>query len=81
MTTLPLPVDEPTATAFESAPPQERERIEQLLLALLQLSVAPKETRLEAFREAADAAGREAQANGWTDDLDAALLRGDFDHE
>lgn len=35
--------------------------------------------RLEAFRRAADTTGAEAQKNGWNDELNEALLRGDLD--
>ena len=50
------------------------------------LAVAAKEPdrsegALKEFREAADALGEQAQANGWNDELDAKLLRGDLDHD
>ena len=81
MTTLPIPVDDETAAAYESATPEERERAASVASALLKASLSPRAGRLDAFRAVADATGAEAQANGWTDELDAALLRGDFDHD
>ena len=81
MATLSIQIDEPTAAAYDSASPEERERIERRLTTLLRASLTSKQDRIDAFVDAADVAGREAQANGWTDDLDAALLKGEFDDE
>lgn len=81
MTTLSLPADDATAAAFDALPPDEQERLTLLLTAMLRAAVRSPADRLAAFRRTADALGAEAQANGWNDDLDAALLRGDFDHD
>ena len=80
MTTLPLPVDEATAAAFESVPPDERERLARCAATFLQ-EMLDRRARSERFQEIADRLGAEAQANGWNDELDAALLRGDFDDD
>ena len=81
MTSLPLPVDDATATAYRAASPAERDRLAGIAADLLRFALRPRDTRGEAYRRAADALGAEAQTRGWTDDLDAALLRGDLDGE
>lgn len=81
MTVLSLPVDDATATAYRAAPPAEQDRLAGIAAALLRFALRPHPERGEALGRAADALGAEAQSRGWTDDLDAALLRGDLDGE
>lgn len=77
MPTLSLPVDDATADAFRAAPDATRERLTRLVGDYLRLALS--DDGLDAYRRAADALGADARAAGWTDDLDAALLRGDLD--
>ena len=83
MTTLPIPVDEDTAAAFRDTPVDEREEITRFLTDYVRVKMRSrkqtKEERLDAFRRAADALSASAQANGWTEEMNEALLRGDFD--
>ena len=81
MTTLPLPVDDTIAAAYAAASPEERERIEYLASVFLRVSLLDRRSRSERFQDLADRLGAEARANGWTDEMDAALLRGDFDRD
>ena len=81
MTTLPIPVDEVTAAAYESASVEERERSARVAAAVIRASLVTEKTPGERFALLADRLGAEAQANGWNDELDEALLRGDFDHD
>ena len=78
MTTLPLPIDDATATAYQSASPTERRRIAQ---DFFRFALLPNGERTDAYRRAANALGADAQAAGWDGELDAALLRGDLDGE
>lgn len=85
MTTLPIPVDDETAAAFEAARPQDRERFVQVAAAVLKATVRSGETsraeKADAVRRAADALSASARANGWTEEMNEALLRGDYDDE
>lgn len=81
MTTLSIPVDDILAAAYESAPPEERERLAHLTTVLFRMSLLDRRSRSVRFQDLADRLGQEARANGWNDDLDAALLRGEFDHD
>ena len=85
MTTLPIPVDDETASAFEAAAPRDRERFVQIAATMLKAAVrSSKRTRAEkaeALRRSADALSASAQANGWTEEMNEALLRGDYDDE
>ena len=86
MTTLPIPVDDDTAAAFLEASEDTREQITQFVASYVQSALQTRDfqTREEksaALQEAADRLSAQAKANGWNDELDAALLRGDFDHD
>jgi len=81
MTTIPIPVDEATAQAFEAAAPTTREQIARFVQGYVARALLSKEERIELFVQVADQVGATAQANGWNDELDAALLRGDFDDD
>lgn len=81
MTTIPIQVDDATAQAFESAPQTIREQIALFVQGYVSRALLSKEERVELFVQVADELGRQAQANGWNDELDAALLRGDFDDD
>lgn len=81
MTTIPIPVDDTAAEAFQAAPAAEQARLSSLVSALFRATLSSSEDREAQFRRAADASGREAQARGWNDELDQALLRGDFDDD
>ena len=79
MATLAIPVDDATAEAYRRASQAERDHLAELAAWMINASLTSGESRSESFRRVADAAGREAQDNGWNDALDAALLRGDLD--
>ena len=81
MTTLPIQIDETTARAFEAAEPTRREQIALYVRSYIAQALLSKEERVSLFVQAADALGAEAEANGWNDELNEALLRGDFDDE
>lgn len=81
MTTLSIPVDDATAKAYRSASEPERDTLARFAASMIRASLASRENRLQAFRDVADATGAEAQQNGWNDELDQALLRGDFDDD
>ena len=85
MTTLPIPVDEATAAAFQKVPADEQEEITRFLADYVRVKMRSrgqtKKERLDAFRRAADALSASAQANGWTEEMNEALLRGDFDDD
>ena len=84
MTTLPIPVDDETAAAFQEAPEDTREQITQAVADYMKATVRTEQERADrsaSFRRVADEVGAIAQANGRNDELDAALLRGDFDHD
>ncbi len=84
MTTLPIPVDDETAAAFQEASKDAREQITQGVADFMKATVRTEQERAErsaSSRRVADETGAMAQANGWNDELDAALLRGDFDRD
>ena len=78
MTTLALPVDEEIRAAYEAATEDEREHWNELAQSLLRGLLNTPEERLARFRKAADAVSAEAARNGWTEELDKQLLRGNF---
>ena len=79
MTTLPIEIDDATASAFRAAAPSTQERITGFVADYLRVALLPETDRARAYHEAADALGASAGSNGWNDDLTDALLRGDFD--
>lgn len=81
MTTIPIQVDDATARAFESAPQATREQIALLVRGYVSETILSKQERSKRFCAVADALGAEAASNGWSDDLNDALLRGEFDDE
>lgn len=81
MTMLHIPVEDDVAAVYESAGPQERERLALLMTSLLRASRLDRRSRSERFQDLADRLGEEARSNGWTDEMDAALLRGEFDDD
>lgn len=87
MTTLPLPVDERVVRAFESTPSEQRAQGVSFLASLAEAlfhrddSEAARQENIRELKRLMDKMGKEAAANGWTAEMDEALLRGDFDHE
>jgi hypothetical protein len=82
VTTLSLPIEATVADAYQRSSDDERERATAMVNTLLKAMLLPagsQREKLAAFDRAAERAAEEAQASGWNDDLDAALLRGDFD--
>ena len=79
MTTLPIPVDERTANAFNSAAPSTQHRITDFVSDYLRAALLSDAEQARAYGQAADALSASAEANGWTDSLNEALLRGDLD--
>ena len=69
------------AAAFVAAEPDQRAQIERYVKRYVARALESKGERLDRFRKAADALSAEAAANGWNDELNEALLRGDFDGE
>lgn len=88
MTTLTIPIDSALAEAYDRATAAEREKTITLLSSFAEAmlrralgNTLARGEQAEALKRVSDEAGAEARSNGWNDDLDAALLRGDFDHE
>ena len=83
MTTLPIEieVDDETADAFREATPETREQIALALAATLRSRLRSHAEPAEALLRTLDETSRQAQANGWTEDMNEALLRGDFDRD
>ena len=79
MTTIPIQIDDATAQAIASASEATREQIALLVKGYVSATVLSREARARRFREVADALGAEAAQNGWNDELNEALLRGDLD--
>ena len=80
MTTLPIQIDDATAEAFQGADEAQKHQIAMFVNHYVNAALRTRGERSAQFRAAADALGASAQANGWNDELDAALLRGDFDN-
>ena len=78
MATLPIPVDEATAEAFQNAPPDKQEEITSALAEYAKDALL-REERAAAVARAANTLAASAKANGWTEEMNEALLRGDFD--
>lgn len=78
---LEIEVDDATAAAFYEASPEDRERLYKRAERFMQRSVITPEEAGKAFRQLTEQLGSYAASQGWTDDLDEALLRGAFDHE
>jgi len=70
--TITIPLDAETALAYESAPPEEKRKI-QALLALWLRELATR--NYPSLQQVLDTAGREAQAKGLTQDELDSLLR------
>lgn len=88
MAFIEIPVDNDVAEAFYALPADKREEIlsfpSLLLTDLIRRSLDKPRTReesIERLKKLSDEIGKEAAANGWTDEMNEALLRGDFDHE
>ena len=81
MTTLPIPVREETADAFRNAPPATQEWFSHFLDAYFGTTERTREEKAEAVERAAKSLSASAKANGWTDEMDEALLRGDLDDD
>ena len=74
MTTIPIPVDEATAQAFEAAAPTTREQIALFVQGYVARALLSKEERVQLFVEVADQLGATAKANGWNDELKKVAL-------
>lgn len=72
MTTITIPVDPDSATAFASAPPAERRKLELLLRLRLKELVTREPRSLQTIM---DEIGAEAEAKGLTPDVLEELLR------
>lgn len=83
MTTLTIELDDATATALQDVPADEREQIAQFLTDYVKTAVQSRERtkreRADALVQTMKEVSAQARANGWTDEMDEALLRGDFD--
>ena len=85
MNTLPLPVDDETVAAYEAAPVEKREKAAQVAAALFKAALrTPEQTkreRVDALLRTTNELSAKAKANGWTDEMNEALLRGNFDDD
>jgi hypothetical protein len=68
-----IPVDPQAARAYNSAPPQDRQKMEALLALWLRDLVAAEPATL---RQIMDEVSRQARARGLTPDLLESLLKG-----
>ncbi len=76
---LELEVDEKTATAYRNAPPEKQEKVrERARLSMQRVLLTPEEIGAEFDRITARASAY-AKEKGWTDEMNEALLRGEYD--
>ncbi|MDT0633256.1 hypothetical protein, partial [Rubrivirga litoralis] len=69
MTTLPIPVRDETADAFRSAPPATQEWIAHFIDAYFERAGRTRREKAEALKRTMDELSAEAQANGWTEEM------------
>lgn len=77
--TLTLPSE--LAKRYRQAPPEEQDRIKQRAEAFLQRILMTREEAAEQFKQLTEEMGAYAASQGWTDEMNETLLRGDYDHE
>ena len=78
---LELEVDEKTATAYRNAPPEKQEQAKERARESMQRVLLTKEEAAQVFKHLTDDMGAYAASQGWTDEMNEALLRGDYDDE
>ena len=78
---LELEVDEKTATAYRNAPPEKQERAKERARESMQRVLMTKEEAAQEFKRLTKEMGAYAASQGWTDEMNEALLRGDYDNE
>ncbi len=80
-TTIPLRIDARTAAAYQSANPEVRRSAETKAADTLRLALLSRKELATELRRFTAETGAAAEARGWTEEMDEALLRGDFDEE
>ncbi len=77
--TVRLRVDDRTAAAYQSADPALRRSAETKAADALRLALLSRRELAGEFRRFTAETGAAAEERGWTDEMNDALLRGDFD--
>ncbi len=74
-----IEVDERTASAYEQARPEVQQEAQACAADILRLSLLSKEELADEFDRLTARTGATARAKGWTDEMNEALLRGEYD--
>lgn len=77
--TLTLPSE--LAERYRKASPEDQDRIKQRAEQFLQRILMTREEAAHEFKRLTDKMGAYAASQGWTDEMNEALLRGDYDDE
>ena len=77
-----IEVEETVASAYQNATPEEQRKAQERAQRSISrvLLMTPEETGAE-FDRITRKSSAYAEGQGWTDDMNDALLRGDDDHE
>ncbi len=76
---LELEVDEKTAMAFRNAPPERQERAKERARESMQRVLMTPEEIGDEFDRITAKSSAYAKEKGWTDEMNEALLRGEYD--
>ena len=76
--TLSLPSE--LAERYRNASPEEQDRIKQRTEQFLQRILMTREEVAQEFKRLTEKMGAYAASQGWTNEVNEALLRGDYDH-
>ena len=76
-----IEVDEPTASAYRKASPDVKQAAQKKAAEIIRMALMSREERADEFDRFTAQTGAHARAKGWTDEMNEALLRGDYDHE
>lgn len=79
--TLEIELDDQTASAYRNASPALQSKLQERIRRSIRRALLSREAIVDEFDRITTEAGAHASAQGWTDELNEALLRGDFDHE
>lgn len=77
--TIPIAVSSQTATAFKKASPERRRAAQQKAAEILRLTLMSRDELADEYDRLTARTSAHAQAKGWTDEMNEALLRGDYD--
>ena len=76
-----IEVDERTGKAYQSATPEQQQRVQERAQRSIQrVLMTPEEVGAE-FDRIRSKSVPYAKAQGWTDEMNEALLRGDYDND